>query len=289
MSNLSIVSQPDTLRQQIHTWQSQSLRVGFVPTMGYLHQGHLSLIEIALQHADRVVVSIFVNPTQFGPNEDLDQYPHDREGDKRKIEQAGAHLLFTPSTETIYPEGSQTFVEVQQVTQPLCGRYRPAHFRGVATVVTKLLNLTSPDIAVFGEKDFQQLVVIQQMVRDLWIPTQIIGGPIIREANGLAMSSRNAFLSVEQRQAAACLSRALREARRLFANGEREKQRLIQAVHNMIEQEKEARIQYIELREHNSLLEIHRAVRSQDRMFLAVFLGQTRLIDNAPLSGPCGL
>lgn len=289
MDRLSVVRTPGDLKRQLQTWRRQSLRIGFVPTMGYLHQGHLSLVEKVRKHADRVVASIFVNPTQFAPGEDLEQYPRDAAGDRSKLEQAGAHLLFMPDTQVMYPGGAQTFVEVKQVAQPLCGQYRPIHFQGVATVVTKLFNLVQPDVAVFGEKDYQQLVVIRQLVHDLLMDVEVLGGSTVREPDGLAMSSRNAYLTPKQRDAAVCLSRALRQVRQLFAEGEHEAKSLLEAAAAVIHKYPEARAQYIELRDPRKLRNVQGAADPDDRMFLAVFLGETRLIDNAPLATPCGL
>lgn len=281
----SEVSAIDTLRQKVRTWKQKGLRVGLVPTMGYLHEGHLSLVRIACEHADRVIVSIFVNPTQFGPNEDLDRYPRDIEGDREKIIQAGAHLLFLPEAEVIYPPGAQTFVEVKELSKPLCGEDRPIHFQGVATVVSKLFVIAQPDVAVFGEKDFQQLTLIRQMVRDLHFPVEIVGGPTVREHDGLAMSSRNAYLGEEQRQAAVCLSQALRKARALFASGQTDAATVARAAREVIEQTPHAHVQYLELRDALTLQEVKGPLQETDRLFLAVKFGQTRLIDNAPVGG----
>lgn len=282
---LVLVRSVDELRTTLQMWRSHGLRIGFVPTMGYLHEGHLSLLSMARNHADRVVVSIYVNPTQFGPGEDLDRYPRDLEGDRQKIEQAGADLLFVPTTQEMYPAGAQTYIQVRELSLLLCGVDRPTHFQGVATVVAKLFHLVQPDVAVFGEKDYQQLQIIRQMVRDLMFPVKIVGGEIVREPDGLAMSSRNAYLTPAQRQTASCLSAALRLVRWAFASGETNAETLLRLATHRIGQEPDAQIQYIELCEPDTLLAVQGAAKPEDRMFLAVKVGSTRLIDNAPLMG----
>ncbi|MFZ1431290.1 MAG: pantoate--beta-alanine ligase, partial [Geminicoccaceae bacterium] len=207
------------LRDQVRLWRRQGLTVGFVPTMGALHEGHLTLVRRALAAADRVAVSIFVNPTQFAPTEDLDRYPRDEAGDLAKLAGAGAQLVFLPTVAEMYPEGASTWVEVLGLSQGLCAERRPHHFRGVATVVTKLLNQAQADIAIFGEKDYQQLQIIKRLTRDLAIPTVIDGGPTVREPDGLAMSSRNLNLAAEQRRTAASLYRVLAETAAALADG----------------------------------------------------------------------
>ncbi len=289
MSSLMVLATLDALRQQVKTWKQQPLKVGFVPTMGYLHDGHLSLIHLALEHSDRVIVSVYVNPTQFGPNEDLDQYPRDLEGDQAKIEQAGAHALFYPDDSIMYPDNAQTFVNVKELSRPLCGEDRPVHFEGVATVVTKLFNAFHPDVAVFGEKDYQQLQLIRKMTQDLLFEVKIVGGAIVRESDGLAMSSRNAYLKPEQRKAATCLSRALRTVRQAYASGTHSSDDLLQTAKHVIAKELLAQPQYIELRNSTTLETVTQEAQASDRMFLAVRVGSTRLIDNAPLAGPCEL
>lgn len=273
------------LQAQLSEWRAAGESIGFVPTMGFLHEGHMSLIRIARQHATRVVVSIFVNPTQFGPNEDLEQYPRDPEGDCAKIKASGGDLVFMPSVETLYPEGAQTYVEVKEVSMPLCGVDRPTHFRGVATIVTKFFNLVRPDVAVFGEKDFQQLALIRRMVRDLHFPVRVIGGITQREEDGLALSSRNAYLDAEQRQAAVGLSQSIRLVRQAFAAGEVDPQSLLHCAMQPFEDNPLTEVQYIELRSAAELTTVERNVVESDRLFLAVRLGNTRLIDNAPVGG----
>lgn len=259
-------------------------RLALVPTMGFLHEGHLSLIREASRRADKVVVTIFVNPTQFGPNEDLDRYPRDLEGDLRRCAEAGAWLVYAPrSPAEVYREGFQTWVQVKELEQGLCGASRPGHFVGVATVVAKLLNLIRPHVALFGEKDFQQLAVVRQMARDLefdaW--TEIVGMPTVREPDGLALSSRNSYLSPEERQRALSLRRALDAARARFDAGEREAARLVEAAREVLARGVD-RIDYVELVDAESLRPIERVERPAC-LLVAAFVGRTRLIDNQVL------
>ena len=285
----AVVSDPSELKKVLERERASGKKIGFVPTMGYLHWGHLELMKIAKELSDFVVISIFVNPTQFGEGEDYSRYPRDLEGDLRKAAQVGVDLVFAPTVEAIYPQNAQTFVEVTELTRELCGRYRPGHFRGVTTVVAKLFNLVRPDCAVFGQKDYQQLVVIKQMVRDLFMDIEIIGAPIVRESDGLAMSSRNSYLSPEQRKAALALSKALLKAREVFAAGETDPPKIIEAASNELQAEPAVRVQYLELRDPETLNELERPARGTDRIFIAAFVGNTRLIDNAPLSGDWGI
>jgi pantoate--beta-alanine ligase len=209
------------LREQVRDWRGQGLRVGFVPTMGSLHDGHMSLLEVARQRADRVISSVFVNPLQFGPGEDFERYPRTPEDDQRLLESAACDLLFMPGVDEIYPDGRQsaTRVSVQMLSDTLCGKFRPGHFDGVATVVAKLFGIVQPDVAVFGEKDFQQLAVIRRMTADLNLPVEIVGAPTVRAADGLAMSSRNRYLSVADRAIAPCIFATLTEACKRIAAG----------------------------------------------------------------------
>ncbi|MBS2022473.1 MAG: pantoate--beta-alanine ligase [Deltaproteobacteria bacterium] len=259
-------------------------RLALVPTMGFLHAGHQSLIRAANSQAPSVAVTIFVNPTQFGPNEDLARYPRDLEGDLKKCAEAGASFVFAPEDpKEIYPEGFQTYVEPGPLAGPLCGSRRPGHFRGVATVVAKLFALSRADVAFFGEKDFQQLAVIKRLAVDLDLGTQVIGRPTIREHDGLAMSSRNAYLSPEDRQRAVALSKAMAACRSAFADGEREIARL-EALAASVLTESGLRVDYAELRRPGDLERPPEAT-GDTRVFLAAFLGKTRLIDNGPLEG----
>lgn len=271
------------LRAAVARARSAGKRIGFVPTMGNLHVGHVSLIEKALQHADFVVASIFVNPLQFGPNEDLDKYPRTLLADQGKLVGAGCHLLFHPGVEDMYPHGldSQTRVSVSGVSEGLCGGSRPGHFDGVATVVTKLFNMVQPDIAVFGEKDFQQLAVIRTLTRDLNLSVQILGAPTVRAEDGLAQSSRNGYLNAEQRAQAPALYRTLRQLADSLRDGQRDFATLLETGKAQLASAG-LRPDYLEIREANSL----RPATPDDRQLVilgAAFLGNTRLIDNLSL------
>jgi pantoate--beta-alanine ligase len=250
-----------------------------VPTMGYFHEGHLSLMREGRRRGDVSVVSLFVNPTQFGGGEDYDIYPRDFSRDKGLIEGIGVDILFLPTVEEMYPEGYQTFVEVERATKLMEGQFRPIHFRGVTTVVAKLFNIVKPHMAVFGEKDFQQLVVIRRMVEDLNMGVEIIGMPIVRERDGLAMSSRNSYLTSDQRKAALSLNRSLQKASQLFRSGERNPGRIIDAVRRVIEPEREVTIEYVEVRDVKTLEEIE-VIEEQAVIALAAKVGKVRLIDN---------
>ncbi|MFZ3154268.1 pantoate--beta-alanine ligase [Pseudomonas sp.] len=268
------------LRAAVAQARAEGKQIAFVPTMGNLHAGHAALVEKAAQRADFVVASIFVNPLQFGPSEDLDKYPRTLLADQEKLVEAGCHLLFTPDVEDMYPHGmhDQTRVSVPGVSEGLCGASRPGHFEGVATVVSKLFNMVQPDLAIFGQKDFQQLAVIRTLVRDLNMPIQIIGEPTVRADDGLALSSRNGYLNAEQREAAPVLYRSLQEMATAIRAGERDYAKLI----NAAQQQHSAagfRPDYLEVREANSL----RPATADDRqlvILVAAFIGSTRLIDN---------
>lgn len=253
--------------------------IGFVPTMGFLHEGHLSLVREAKKENDRVVVSIFVNPTQFGPGEDYEEYPRDLEGDAEKLRVIGIDYIFSPEVADMYPEGYNSFVEVSGITEVLCGKSRPGHFRGVTTVVTKLFNIIQPDRAYFGQKDFQQLMVIKKMVRELNIAVEVKGLPIIREEDGLARSSRNKYLDNRERAAAIVLYRSLMRARELYQKGIKDTYRIKKEVIDLISSEPLARIDYVEIVDPDTLQEIKR-VKEQALVALAVYIGKTRLIDN---------
>ncbi|MGH7888209.1 MAG: pantoate--beta-alanine ligase [Candidatus Binatia bacterium] len=260
----------------------QGRRVAFVATMGFLHEGHLSLMRLARLRGDLVVASIFVNPAQFGPGEDFATYPQDFERDRRLLDAANVDVLFHPAVEEIYPAGAQTFVEVEKLSLPLCGAVRPGHFRGVATVVVKLFNIVRPHLAIFGEKDYQQMQVIRRLVRDLGMDVEIIGHPIVREADGLAMSSRNAYLSAAERQAALCLSRALCKAERLVHRGETSAAAIIHLVMKELQGEPLANVEYVKLCDTETLDEVDK-VRDPALLSLAVRIGKARLIDNRVL------
>jgi pantoate--beta-alanine ligase len=257
-------------------------RIALVPTMGFLHDGHSTLIQEARRRASVVVVSAFVNPTQFLPTEDLDRYPRDFSGDRRKIALAGGDVMFAPDAGEMYPEGFQTFVEVNEITRDFCGAARPGHFRGVATVVAKLFNIVRPDLAVFGEKDFQQLATIRQMVRDLNLDIEILGMPTVREDDGLAMSSRNTYLSPAQRQQAVAIQRGLRKAKKLCDSGERDSSELIAAVLDLLREEPDLQIEYVAVCDPRNLARVPEVER-EAVLLVAVRIGDTRLIDNIRL------
>jgi len=264
--------------------RSGGLVVGFVPTMGYLHDGHLSLVRTARAESDLVVVSIFVNPTQFNSSEDFDNYPCDVVVDEVMLEEEGVDVLFLPSADEVYPSGAATRVLVGGLTEPLCGSFRPGHFEGVATVVAALLNMVQPDLAVFGRKDFQQLQVVRRLVRDLHFPVRIVEGSTLRERDGLAMSSRNARLSAEERAAAPVVHRALRAACEAWAGGERRAAQLVAVARGVLGGCPELRVEYLEVVEPDGIRSVDDA---DDRsvMAIAAWLGPVRLIDNVTLAG----
>lgn len=266
------------LRALIRGWRRAGDTVALVPTMGYLHAGHLSLVTLARSHARRVVATIFVNPAQFGPTEDLARYPRDDEGDRRKLDAAGADALFAPTQAEMYPAGFETWVQLERLPEHLCGLSRPVHFRGVATVCTKLFNIVQPDIAVFGEKDYQQLLVLRRMVRDLDIPVSVVGGPIVRESDGLAMSSRNAYLDPDQRRRALALNESLRMAERLIHAGETDPAKVTAAMQAHIAAS-EGRVDYVRLVDPITLDDVAQ-IAGPVQATVAAFYGPTRLIDN---------
>lgn len=273
----------DEMQKISKVYKKNGKTIGFVPTMGYLHEGHISLIRCAKRENDIVIVSIFVNPIQFGENEDLDKYPRDIKRDLTICNNEGVDIVFNPSYEDMYPEGFQTYVVVEELTKGLCGDYRPGHFRGVTTVVTKLFNIVKPDRAYFGKKDYQQFKVIQRMVKDLNMDVEVIGCPLIREEDGLAMSSRNKYLSPEERESALSLSRALFRAKEMFEEGERSAEKLKEEMERVILSYPHVKeIQYIEIVDPETLKPKKEAERG-DVIALAVFVGDTRLIDNIEL------
>jgi len=268
--------------------RSEALRlsgrtIGFVPTMGFLHEGHLELMRIARRHSDIVVTSIFVNPTQFGPGEDLDEYPRDMEGDMGKARSVGVDILFHPSAGEMYGEGFQSLLSVRDVTRHLCGLSRPGHFDGVTTVVAKLFNIVKPHIAVFGQKDYQQLTVISRMVRDMNMDVRIIGVPTVREADGLAMSSRNNYLSSDERASALSLKKAIDLAREMAAKGQTDALVIKEALSSLILNHPFTRIDYVSLCHPDTLEEVE-SLQCPTLLALAVRVGKTRLIDNAVVS-----
>ena len=269
----------EEVKAQVREWKKQGLSVGLVPTMGYLHEGHQSLIKRAVAENDRAVVSVFVNPIQFAPNEDLETYPRDLEADCRLCERTGAAMVFHPDPSEMYHDDFTTFVDMTGVTAELCGKSRPTHFRGVCTVVNKLFNIVTPDKAYFGQKDAQQLAVIRRMVRNLNMNVEVVGCPIIREADGLAKSSRNTYLSAEERKAALVLSRAIFAGEKMIKDGERDGDKVLAAMRAIIEAEPLARIDYAEMVRWDSI-EIHHTVDCPVLTAIAVYIGKTHLIDN---------
>ena len=272
------------LRDEVTAAKAQGLTIGLVPTMGALHEGHASLIAAANKENDFVVVSVFVNPTQFGPNEDLDAYPRTLEADCKLAEKIGANVVFAPSPKEMYPSADDTWVEVTgDITKVLCGRTRPIHFRGVTTVVTKLFNLAQPDRAYFGQKDAQQVEVLKRMVKDLFFPLQLRVMPIIREADGLAKSSRNTYLSQEEHTAALVLSRSLKAAKAMYEAGERDAAKITAAVTADIEKEPMSNIDYVEIYALPGLEPVSNPMVGSNLLAVAVKFGTTRLIDNVVL------
>jgi pantoate--beta-alanine ligase len=263
-------------------WKKEGMKVGFVPTMGYLHEGHLSLVRESKKRADVTVVSIFVNPAQFGPNEDFKKYPRDLEKDSAYLEKGGVDCLFRPAAAEIYPPGYRTYVEVRGLQDRLCGKSRPGHFQGVATVVLKLFDIVGPDLAFFGAKDAQQVLIIEKMAADLDLGVEVVTCPIVREPEGLALSSRNAYLSSEERKAALVLSISLRWAERAIGAGERDAAKVIAGIRAAIEAEPLTRVDYVEAVDPVDLDPIAE-VRGDVLIALAVFVGSTRLIDNIRL------
>jgi pantoate--beta-alanine ligase len=277
---MEILQDTTAMQQRTLALRAAGKTISFVPTMGYLHAGHLSLLREGRVRGDVLVLSIFVNPTQFGPNEDLDSYPRDMENDLALARSAGVDLVWAPLPKQVYPEGYATYVDVERLTDLLCGASRPGHFRGVTTVVCKLFNVVQPQVALFGQKDFQQLAVIRRMVADLNMPVEIAGMPIVREADGLAMSSRNVYLSTEQRRQALVLSQSITTAQRLARSGECDSSAILAVLRQKIEAESEAKIDYLQIC-HQFTLENQERVDVDSVLLLAVFIGKTRLIDNS--------
>jgi pantoate--beta-alanine ligase len=282
---MEIVSKASRMREVVRAGHAGHRRVALVPTMGALHDGHLSLVRRARELAEVVVVSIFVNPTQFGPNEDFTRYPRDLDGDQRVLSGLGVDYIFTPEVEEMYPEGSRTFVEVERWGEYLCGITRPGHFRGVTTVVAKLFNIVSPDFAVFGRKDAQQAILIERMARDLLFDVRIETCAIVREFDGLAMSSRNRYLSSEERQAALVLHRSLLCAKAMIDKGESNAVVIQRGMREIFRREPMARLDYIELVDPSTLCPVD-AVRKDTLIAVAAHVGTTRLIDNWSVEAP---
>lgn len=276
---MKIVSTVEQVREEVKKWRQQGLTVGLVPTMGYLHEGHKSLIDKAVAQNDKVVVSVFVNPIQFGPTEDLATYPRDLERDAALCEDAGAALIFHPEKEDMYFDDFCTYIDMDGLTKGLCGKTRPIHFRGVCTVVGKLFNIVHPDRAYFGQKDAQQLAVVRRMVRDLNFDLEIVGCPIIREEDGLAKSSRNTYLSEEERKAAVILHKGLVKGEKMVSAGEKDVKKVLDAITEIIESEPLARIDYVEAVDFDNIETID-TIEGSVLVAVAVYIGKTRLIDN---------
>jgi len=280
---MEIIRDPQEMHARSRHWRDLGLKVVLAPTMGFFHQGHLSLMEYGRGIGDRLVVSLFVNPAQFGPQEDLARYPRDLDRDLRLAREAGVDCLYAPEAGAMYPPGHQTFVTVEDLSGVLCGASRPGHFRGVATVVLKLFNQVEPQAAVFGEKDYQQLVIIQRLAADLNLPVTVIGRPIVREPDGLAMSSRNTYLNPAERAAALCLYQGLQTARERVAGGENSRERIVDGVREIITRTPYSRIDYLELVDPETLRRVE-TIRGEARLVLAVWINTTRLIDNTLLT-----
>jgi pantoate--beta-alanine ligase len=276
---MEVISKVAELQERIKNWKQAGLTIGFVPTMGYLHEGHLSLVREAKKRNDRAAVSIFVNPKQFGPAEDYNVYPRDFNRDAALLEKEGVDLIFYPAVEEMYPAGYKTYVEVEDLENRLCGRSRPGHFRGVCTVVLKLFNLIQPDEAYFGWKDAQQVIILKKMVEDLNLPVKIRPMPLIREKDGLALSSRNIYLNQQERQASIVLYRSLELAEKMIKNGERQAAKIRQQMVNLISAEPLARIDYVEIVDLQTLEPLV-TIDGDALVAVAVYFGRTRLIDN---------
>lgn len=267
------------VREIVSSWRKEGLTVGLVPTMGYLHEGHQSLIKKSVEQNDRTVVSVFVNPIQFGPNEDLATYPRDINRDMQKVEEVGGELIFNPEPAEMYPGHFTSFIDTTETTELLCGAVRPIHFRGVCTVVGKLFNIVCPDRAYFGQKDAQQLATIKRFARDLNFPIEIVPCPIIREDDGLAMSSRNTYLSPEERKAALILSQSLKLGKKAIEEGEKSAKKIIDIITTNIKTEPLARIDYVEVVDFENIQRVD-TIEGETLVAIAVYIGKTRLIDN---------
>lgn len=276
---MKIVKTIEEVRAEVKSWRKEGLTVGLVPTMGFLHEGHKSLIDRAVAENDKVVVSDFVNPTQFGPNEDLESYPRDLNRDAALCENAGASLIFNPESSEMYADDACTFMDMSKLTGELCGKTRPIHFRGVCTVVSKLFNIVTPDRAYFGQKDAQQLAVIRRMVRDMNFDIEIVGCPIVREVDGLAKSSRNTYLNEKERVAALVLSQAIKLGQNMAQNGEKSTDKIVNAMISHIKKEPLAKIDYVKAVDAVSITPVTE-MKPPVLVAMAVYIGKTRLIDN---------
>ncbi len=276
---MKLIETIDAMQKQCEALRLSGKTIALVPTMGFFHEGHLELMRVGRRLADILAISIFVNPTQFGPSEDFQAYPRDMEGDLAGAKEVGVDLVFAPSVEEMYPDGHQTKIAVERVTKHLCGLSRPGHFDGVTTVVAKLFNIAKPHLAIFGEKDYQQLTAVKRMVKDLDMDIQIIGVPTVREPDGLAMSSRNSYLNPEERESALCLKKSLDLAREMFSQGEKDAQKMREAVEKLILSHPFTEIDYINICDPMSLEDVDR-IEGKALLALAVQVGKARLIDN---------
>ncbi len=281
---IEVYKSVNEIRERIKKLKQEGKSIGFVPTMGYLHEGHLSLVRESVKENDITVVSIFVNPTQFGPEEDFSSYPRDFERDKGLLEKENVSIIFNPSSDEMYGEDYRTYVTIKELDEFLCGRRREGHFKGVMTVVLKLFNIIQPDVSYFGQKDAQQAIIITKMVKDLNIPVKIKVLPIVREKDGLAMSSRNKYLNEDERKNALCLYRALKEAEKMFENEERETKRIKDKMFKVIHSYDGVKIDYIEIVDLKTLKSISK-IKDKALCALAVYIGKARLIDNTILGG----
>lgn len=276
---MTLVHTIKDVREIVSEWRKQGLTVGFVPTMGYLHEGHQSLIRKSVEQNDRTVVSVFVNPIQFGPTEDLEAYPRDINRDRMAVEEVGGDLIFNPDPEEMYPGHFTSFIDTTETTELLCGAVRPVHFRGVCTVVGKLFNIVLPDRAYFGQKDAQQLATIRRFVRDLNFPVEIVACPIVREDDGLAKSSRNTYLSPAERKAALILSQSLKKGKALIEQGEKSAEKVKEVITESLKTEPLARIDYVEVVDFENIQRVE-TIEGETLVAIAVYIGKTRLIDN---------
>lgn len=276
---MKVIRTISELRENLKKERFQGKQIGFVPTMGYLHEGHLTLVRRSIEENDITVVSIFVNPLQFGPNEDYARYPRDEESDLKKLKTEGVDYVFIPAVKEMYPETQLTYVEVEKLSEPMCGQFRPGHFKGVATVVAKLFNIVQPDRAYFGKKDYQQLKVIEKMVRDLNFPIEVVAVETVRESDGLAMSSRNAYLLPEERKKASEIYRALLKGKELFLSGVKDAGEISNTILEHLSKVEGLKVQYVEVRDSETLEELT-TIERPAVIGVAVFIGKARLIDN---------
>jgi len=279
---MKVIKKIDKMRNEVSGIKSRGMSIGFVPTMGYLHEGHLSLVRESLRKADVTVVSIFVNPAQFGPREDFNEYPRDLNRDSEVLEREGVDYLFVPESDEIYPQGHKAYVEVYDLQDKLCGHSRPGHFRGVCTVMLKLFNIINPDISFFGQKDAQQVIILKRMVKELNLEVIIEVLPIIREEDGLALSSRNKYFTQEERKAALVLSKSLKEAQSMMEKGQRDSAAIIKEMKEIIGREPLAKIDYVEIVDVDKLNPVAE-IEKEALVAMAIFIGKVRLIDNTIL------